>query len=171
MVIGALRNQPVQHKSDEEPAACSNPSCAQSEDDPLLAEQAAPLLGTLNDRQNWTDCDEEPATCIEQLPARAKLVNYSPAPTLCGQVGFAQQGPLPWAVSGGTEIMPSRACVRGRGRGGRTDTVRREVRRGRSYRHAGRAQPRRSCGMVSGDKGDAAASRHRVPLGEEVVKR
>lgn len=56
----------------------------------------------------WSGCATEPTACLERTKLAAEVTNISPDPTLCGDVGFARQEPLPWAWSGSKTIMPSK---------------------------------------------------------------
>lgn len=57
--------------------------------------EIALILGTV--RANaLRQCREAVATCLESLDP-IPMRNASPAPTLCGDIGIAQQEPLPWA--------------------------------------------------------------------------
>jgi sporulation delaying protein A len=70
--------------------------------------EIALLLGTIRtDRQ--VECKEAIPKCLESLRA-VPIRNVSPAPSLCGDVGVAQQEPLPWAWSGAASevTMPSK---------------------------------------------------------------
>ncbi len=58
-------------------------------------------------------CTEAPALCLERLPVAGSMANTFPRPTLCGDVGFVMQKPVPWAWKAAQEgtgeiIMPSR---------------------------------------------------------------
>jgi antimicrobial peptide system SdpA family protein len=54
------------------------------------------LLARLGDAR-WTDCDEQPTTCLEGAPVVLQIDNPSPAPSLCGELALVSQQPVPWA--------------------------------------------------------------------------
>jgi antimicrobial peptide system SdpA family protein len=59
------------------------------------------------------DCAELPTPCLERLPVTDSVINPSPRPTVCGDIGFVIQKPVPWAwkasQTGAQQIiMPSR---------------------------------------------------------------
>jgi antimicrobial peptide system SdpA family protein len=56
----------------------------------------------------WRDCRGPIAACLDRTPAIA-VTNPTLAPTLCGEVGLANQPPPPWAWSrsGKSITMPS----------------------------------------------------------------
>lgn len=70
--------------------------------------EIALLLGTIR-KDGPVDCKDAIPACLDRLPA-LQIRNASPAPSLCGDVGIAQQEPLPWAWSrAASEVtMPSR---------------------------------------------------------------
>ena len=60
-------------------------------------------------RQMWSDCDDAAETCLAAAPVATTLTNESPAPSLCGTIGFALQKPVPWAWASPAAVhMPSR---------------------------------------------------------------
>ena len=48
---------------------------------------------------DWASCEEELITCFDRASVAGTIDNTSPSPTLCGEVGLAQQEPMPWAWS------------------------------------------------------------------------
>lgn len=70
--------------------------------------EIALLLGNIH-KDGVVDCRDVITACLEPLPA-LPIRNTSPAPSLCGDVGIAQQEPLPWAWSAAAAetTMPSR---------------------------------------------------------------
>jgi antimicrobial peptide system SdpA family protein len=59
---------------------------------------------------DWRECHAEPPLCFGSLPVQSRLRNSSPIPSLCGDVAFVQQEPVPWAwfTSGVQVTMPSK---------------------------------------------------------------
>ncbi len=55
----------------------------------------------------WLACQEAPVRCVEK--ANASLVAGNPAvsPTICGNVAFVMQEPVPWAWRSSQAVMPS----------------------------------------------------------------
>lgn len=50
--------------------------------------------------ENWTDCNEDPRQCLGETKALADVIkNKTPNPTICGDIGFIRQQPVPWAWS------------------------------------------------------------------------
>lgn len=45
------------------------------------------------------ECNENPMTCLRKSPVIMEIVNQTPNPTICGDVGFIYQEPVPWAWS------------------------------------------------------------------------
>jgi len=58
----------------------------------------------------FEECEDAPTRCLDAHETRLHLVNRSPRPTLCGDVGFVLQRPVPWAWSRSRPIMPSRVA-------------------------------------------------------------
>ena len=58
---------------------------------------------------DWSECREQPATCLESALRSFKVKNRVPAPTLCGAVGVVMSEPVPWAWSSSAAhlTMPS----------------------------------------------------------------
>ncbi|WP_246062808.1 SdpA family antimicrobial peptide system protein [Paenibacillus ehimensis] len=69
----------------------------------------AGLLTSKIPSNSLTECKENPVECLNQLQA-IEVENPSPFPTICGDVGFVYQEPIPWAWSKGGEetVMPSK---------------------------------------------------------------
>jgi antimicrobial peptide system SdpA family protein len=61
----------------------------------------------------WTKCEEAPSACLSRAATYAQRENPTPAPSVCGTLGFVQQRPVPWAWARSREtlIMPSRVFV------------------------------------------------------------
>lgn len=55
-------------------------------------------------------CKENPYSCLDEFQNPIVLKNPSPNPTLCGDIGFFGQEPIPWAWSGSNRKieMPSK---------------------------------------------------------------
>ena len=59
--------------------------------------------------QMWSGCDDAVETCLTAAPVATTLTNESPAPSLCGTIGFVLQKPVPWAWASPAAVhMPSR---------------------------------------------------------------
>lgn len=101
LLLGMLRNQLLRTEFGNRAVPCTGQSCSQSE--------IGLMLGSMSDGQ-WSNCEKTAAQCISRLPVKAKILNTSPSPTLCGQVAFVDREPLPWvwASSGDQEVMPSK---------------------------------------------------------------
>ncbi|MFY0526553.1 SdpA family antimicrobial peptide system protein [Archangium gephyra] len=58
----------------------------------------------------WTDCEGPPERCLEASAPVAAVSNPVRDATLCGEVGFILQKPVPWAWARmlGDVVMPSR---------------------------------------------------------------
>jgi antimicrobial peptide system SdpA family protein len=58
----------------------------------------------------WTSCSERAEFCINKAPTVASITNVSPSPTLCGEIAFVRDAPVPWAWSRAKRrvIMPSK---------------------------------------------------------------
>ncbi|MCM3269767.1 SdpA family antimicrobial peptide system protein [Paenibacillus elgii] len=56
------------------------------------------------------DCTENPYSCLKESEASVEIENQTSLPTLCGDIGFVFQEPVPWAWSGNRENieMPSK---------------------------------------------------------------
>jgi antimicrobial peptide system SdpA family protein len=57
-------------------------------------------LGTLLEQLDagaWAECEGSPLTCLGNVPVTASLKNPFPRPSLCGELGFVSQKPVPWA--------------------------------------------------------------------------
>ncbi len=62
-------------------------------------------------KMSWTPCEagREPLKCVSQITTPQKLKNDFPKPTLCGQIAFVSQDPIPWLwASGGKAAAASR---------------------------------------------------------------
>lgn len=64
---------------------------------------------------NWSSasfraCKDDPATCLKQAPILIQATNTYPLRTLCGNVGFVAQAPVPftWLNSAHVPLMPSK---------------------------------------------------------------
>ena len=57
----------------------------------------AGLLFAAVSPNEWSDCKESPARCLEAMEPLRTMVNTSPEPHLCGRVGLVRQRVLPWA--------------------------------------------------------------------------
>jgi len=57
----------------------------------------------------WLPCKISPGTCLQKIPAELTVHDVQPYPTLCGDVGFANQAPVPWsrARRNPIPVMPS----------------------------------------------------------------
>jgi antimicrobial peptide system SdpA family protein len=57
----------------------------------------------------WLPCKVAPTTCLEKIPVELTLRDTQPYPTLCGDIGFANQAPVPWnwARRNPVPVMPS----------------------------------------------------------------
>ncbi len=71
------------------------------------------LLSTVP-KDHFQDCTDLPVQCLDKLPSIASIDNSFPQPTICGDVAFAIQKPVPWAwraMTNGTRdvIIPSRS--------------------------------------------------------------
>jgi sporulation delaying protein A len=58
--------------------------------------------------ESWVPCERDPAACIEAGMAAAELQNTATSPTICGNVAFVMQEPVPWAWRASQVVMPSR---------------------------------------------------------------
>lgn len=59
--------------------------------------EAGLLLAALSP-EAWTSCDGESSACLDRSsPPPAVHATTTPAPSLCGDVGFVVRKPLPWA--------------------------------------------------------------------------
>jgi len=70
----------------------------------------AGLLSSRIPESAKTDCEENPYACLNKAAVYAELDNPTPYPTICGDIGFVYQEPVPWAWSrSGKKIdMPSK---------------------------------------------------------------
>ncbi|WP_353563168.1 SdpA family antimicrobial peptide system protein [Longimonas sp.] len=59
----------------------------------LLLHRAGAILG------EWDSCETFPGSCLRQVSVADTLENTTPDPTLCGDIGFVRQEPVPWAWS------------------------------------------------------------------------
>lgn len=57
----------------------------------------AGLLFVAVSPNEWSECKEHPARCLEAMEPQRTMVNTSPEPHLCGRVGLVRQRVLPWA--------------------------------------------------------------------------
>ncbi len=60
--------------------------------------------------EQWQECRRDIPACLERA-APVPMDNPSPDPTLCGDVGFAGQVPVPWAWSGSDRAISMPALV------------------------------------------------------------
>lgn len=60
---------------------------------------------------SWTACTASSSDCLDAVSTLVVVVNTSPRPTLCGDIGIVRQAPVPWAWSRDAQdtTMPSRA--------------------------------------------------------------
>jgi antimicrobial peptide system SdpA family protein len=56
------------------------------------------ILQSAVGRAGWVECYDRADTCFERAPLE-RAVNSSPEPSLCGDVGVAQQFPVPWVYA------------------------------------------------------------------------
>lgn len=63
-------------------------------------------------KRRWQDCQGSPTQGLDGMAATDTIVNASPRPTICGDVGFVLQKPVPWAWAESAVrkpiVMPSR---------------------------------------------------------------
>lgn len=61
-------------------------------------------------KSEWSECKESLEACSEKAFSNGIIMNSSPNPTICGEVVFIQQPPVPWAwsLSKKEVIMPSK---------------------------------------------------------------
>jgi antimicrobial peptide system SdpA family protein len=66
------------------------------------------VLNELSDPQ-WQACQEIPTTCLGKAPLGGTVENILSPPSLCGEIGFVRQPPIPWAWSQSPDetVMPS----------------------------------------------------------------
>ena len=57
---------------------------------------------------SWHPCERTPTACIETGDVSVKLQNVATSPTVCGNVAFVMQEPVPWAWRASEVVMPSR---------------------------------------------------------------
>jgi antimicrobial peptide system SdpA family protein len=55
------------------------------------------VLSTKIPADAWLPCKVAPAQCLAKIPVEVSLVDAMPHPSLCGDLGLANQAPLPWA--------------------------------------------------------------------------
>jgi len=69
----------------------------------------AGLLSTKVPESAKRQCEKKPVECLAEIKDAVKLENPTPNPTLCGELGFVFQEPVPWAWSNNAEglEMPS----------------------------------------------------------------
>jgi len=58
--------------------------------------EAASLLGGVA-ATAWRKCEVAPERCLDEAALAAEAENQSRTPTLCGDLGFVRQPPVPWA--------------------------------------------------------------------------
>lgn len=70
----------------------------------------AGLLISKVPEKDQSECKESPYLCLTKSKVAMELENTSPDPTICGDIGFIFQEPIPWAWSkNGKKIeMPSK---------------------------------------------------------------
>lgn len=69
----------------------------------------AGLLSNLIPKSKFTSCKEDPKTCFNKTKVTMEIDNPSPKPSICGDIGFIYQEPVPWAWSKSSKIeMPSK---------------------------------------------------------------
>jgi antimicrobial peptide system SdpA family protein len=67
------------------------------------------LLEQMQPKDRWAPCDGSPAECLSRAPVATHLANPSRAPTMCGDMGFVAQRPVPWAWSANRNLeMPAK---------------------------------------------------------------
>lgn len=61
-------------------------------------------------KDEWVECKGRTDVCMEQAATNKTIVNESPLPTICGEVAFVMQPPVPWAWSRAKRevVMPSK---------------------------------------------------------------
>lgn len=73
--------------------------------------EAALILERLP-KSHWHDCKESPLVALSQAAVTDTVVNISPSPTFCGDIGIYMQAPVPWAWAKSAMrkevVMPSR---------------------------------------------------------------
>ncbi|MCZ8497363.1 SdpA family antimicrobial peptide system protein [Priestia megaterium] len=57
------------------------------------------LLTTQVPTDKWTICDKESLDCLLDIKKSIPIVNSTPKPTICGNIGVTQEKPKPWAWS------------------------------------------------------------------------
>ncbi|WP_253957652.1 SdpA family antimicrobial peptide system protein [Paenibacillus oleatilyticus] len=69
----------------------------------------AGLLVSMIPETSKEKCEESPYSCLKKADKTLTLNNPTPNPTICGELGFVFQEPIPWAWSSGEENieMPS----------------------------------------------------------------
>ncbi len=72
-------------------------------------DEAAQLVGRWRTDQ-WVDCGGDPLACLEAAPVVGSVQNRAVDPTLCGEIAFVSQKPVPWAWAraGESPVMPAR---------------------------------------------------------------
>jgi antimicrobial peptide system SdpA family protein len=72
----------------------------------------AGLLHSQIPEHYWKKCSKNPYDCLDRYNKPIEMENKSPNPTLCGDIGFVSQEPVPWAWSNSSEKieMPSKVA-------------------------------------------------------------
>ncbi len=74
--------------------------------------QTAELTALMHQAEGrtWTTCTATTTTCLDDVTTMAVVVNTSPRPTICGDIGIVRQAPVPWAWARDARdtTMPSR---------------------------------------------------------------
>ncbi len=70
--------------------------------------EAGLVLNELAEPQ-WQSCQGLPTSCLEAAPLGGNVENILSPPSLCGELGFVKQPPIPWAWSQAADetVMPS----------------------------------------------------------------
>ncbi len=69
----------------------------------------AASLANLARPSDWSSCHQSFHECVAALRPVLEVRNLAPNPTLCGEIAFSRQSPLPWACSkrAAHSVMPS----------------------------------------------------------------
>ena|SRR5699024_70899 len=48
--------------------------------------------------ETWSNCEDDPLSCLSD-ESKTSIINKTPNPTLCGDIGIAMEVPVPWSWS------------------------------------------------------------------------
>lgn len=66
------------------------------------------IISNLPNSLKWSTCKKDVKTCVHNMKTQQAIVNPTPYPTICGDIGIERSTPVPWAWSSYNVITVSK---------------------------------------------------------------